>query len=219
MCQNFLNIKNSIRKLVNVTVLTFLRAQYAHDEATIQCELDINLWTMQCWQAMWASLHDAVMLKTRWSGHPKGKIVENSDKSKSTIDLEQMTCTCSRYLDKAICKHLVAGLLRNKTDFPGLKPLVPKKTFSYRMRKRKEKLTDESSVLDELATQTATQTSPEPAPQLVTSAKPKRSKFKSNQQPARSSSRIAKKKEDTISTSVKIPKAGRPANITKALQY
>ena len=133
------------------------------------------------------------------------------------------TLTClkhdDQYLDKASCKHLVAGLLRNKIDFAGLKPLVPKKTFSYRMRKRKEKLTDESSVLDKSATQPATQPSPEPASQLVTSAKPKRSKSKSNQQPARSSSRIAKKKEETISTSVMIPKAGRPANITKALQY
>ena len=42
--------------------------------------------------------------------------------------INSKTCTCHKYFDKGICKHLVAACLQVKVSLPGLEQL-PKKVF------------------------------------------------------------------------------------------
>ena len=42
------------------------------------------------------------------------------------ININSKTCTCHKYFDKGICKHLVAACLQVKVSLPGLEQL-PKK--------------------------------------------------------------------------------------------
>ena len=129
-------------------------------------------------------------------------------------------CTCADYMDKAVCKHLVAVLLKEKIEFPGLEPLLRMKTFSYRLRRQK-KLDSSLKTDDEATTAHATapievatsQTSPVTRPKVTKTKKKKQSEV-----PKRSSARIASREQpNEAEEEQKRPKLGRPPKVTKAL--
>ena len=60
---------------------------------------------------------------------------EHSVDSYSIISISNKTCTCSYFVDKAMCKHLVRVCIDERLELPGL---VLRKKFSIRRRKRKE---------------------------------------------------------------------------------
>jgi hypothetical protein len=53
------------------------------------------------------------------------------------ININSKTCTCHKYFDKGICKHLVAACLQVKISLPGLEQL-PKKFKILRRKKRNQ---------------------------------------------------------------------------------
>ena len=57
------------------------------------------------------------------------------------INLNAKSCTCHRYFDKGVCKHLVAACLQNKISLPGLEQL-PKKFKLVRRKKRNNYIND-----------------------------------------------------------------------------
>ena len=59
---------------------------------------------------------------------------QHDDKSVSTICLENRKCSCAWYLEKAICKHLVAACIPTNSNLPGL--VVLPKHFVTRWRKK-----------------------------------------------------------------------------------
>jgi uncharacterized Zn finger protein len=55
--------------------------------------------------------------------------------------IQTKTCTCSKYFDKGVCKHLVAACLKLQTQLPGLVQL-PKQFKIIRRHKRRQYLND-----------------------------------------------------------------------------
>ena len=55
--------------------------------------------------------------------------------------IQTKTCTCSKYFDKGVCKHLVAACLKLQTQLPGLVQL-PKQFIIIRRHKRRQYLND-----------------------------------------------------------------------------
>ena len=41
------------------------------------------------------------------------------NKTTGIINVENISCSCPKYLDKAICKHLIAVCLKEKIHLPG----------------------------------------------------------------------------------------------------
>ena len=60
---------------------------------------------------------------------------EHDDATFSSICMERKCCSCSWYLDKAICKHLVAACIQTNKNLSGL--VFMPKTFVSRWRRRK----------------------------------------------------------------------------------
>ena len=58
-----------------------------------------------------------------------------------TIDIENKTCDCDRFLDKAACKHLAAACIKEQIAFNGLK--LPKNVLLSRKRKARTQDSDE----------------------------------------------------------------------------
>ena len=57
-----------------------------------------------------------------------------------TIDFHNKTCTCDRFLDKAVCKHLTAACMIENIELNGLH--IKSKTFVTRRRIKKNKISD-----------------------------------------------------------------------------
>jgi hypothetical protein len=53
------------------------------------------------------------------------------------ININSKTCTCHKYFDNGICKHLVVACLQVKVSLPGLEQL-PKKFIVLRRKKRNQ---------------------------------------------------------------------------------
>ena len=73
----------------------------------------------------------------------------HKDKSCDFIDVSILTCTCSMYLDKAFCKHLIAVCLKNSWSHFGLKPNGTTKVFSVRYSRYKKKGLEDSDNEDD----------------------------------------------------------------------
>jgi len=58
------------------------------------------------------------------------------------INLTAKTCTCFKYLDKGVCKHLIAACLMNQVNLPGLVQLP--KLFKVIRRKKIRQYRDDS---------------------------------------------------------------------------
>ena len=83
----------------------------------------------------------------------KGRLVQSTpecyqythkDKSCDFIDVSTLTCTCSMFLDKALCKHLITVCLKNSWSHFGLKPKGSTKVFSVRYSRYKKKGLEDS---------------------------------------------------------------------------
>ena len=59
----------------------------------------------------------------------------HQDGSYCTVDLESKMCSCAWYLDRGICKHLVAACIKTTTNLPGL-VFMPKVLVTRWRRKR-----------------------------------------------------------------------------------
>ena len=59
----------------------------------------------------------------------------HQDGSYSTVDLDQKICSYAWYLDKRICKHLVAACIKTTTNLPGL-VFLPKVLVTRWKRKK-----------------------------------------------------------------------------------
>jgi hypothetical protein len=58
------------------------------------------------------------------------------------INLVSKSCTCHKYLDKGVCKHLIAACIQTRSNLPGLAQL-PKK-FKIVRRKKTRRYIDDS---------------------------------------------------------------------------
>jgi hypothetical protein len=58
------------------------------------------------------------------------------------INLVSKSCTCHKYLDKGVCKHLIAACIQTRSNLPGLVQL-PKK-FKIVRRKKNRRYIDDS---------------------------------------------------------------------------
>ena len=63
-----------------------------------------------------------------------------------TIDVEQKTCSCDRFLDKAACKHLTAACIKENVALDGLK--LKTNTILTRKRKKARKIDSDEDVSD-----------------------------------------------------------------------
>ena len=59
----------------------------------------------------------------------------HQDGSYSTVDLDLKICSCAWYLDKEICKHLVAACIKTYKNLPGL-VFMPKVLVTSWKRKK-----------------------------------------------------------------------------------
>jgi hypothetical protein len=60
------------------------------------------------------------------------------------INLVSKCCTCHKYLDKGVCKHLIVACIQTRSNLPGLVQL-PKK-FKIVRRKKNRRYIDDSSL-------------------------------------------------------------------------
>ena len=66
----------------------------------------------------------------------------NSKLGFARINLITKTCTCHKFLDKGICKHLIAACIAEKVSLPGLVQL-PKRFQIIRRQKHRNYIDDQ----------------------------------------------------------------------------
>ena len=57
------------------------------------------------------------------------------------INIAVKTCTCYKYFDKGVCKHLVAACMQNNVSLPGMVQL-PKRFQVVRRRNKRNYIND-----------------------------------------------------------------------------
>lgn len=121
------------------------------------------------------------------------------------IDTDLKTCTCSRFFDRQICKHLAAACIINNVLFNGLQ-VFPKRLKTVRVRARK---------LNDTANENAPQTERPLSPIQVEVEERRRGRKEKKREPVqqRASSPAQVEPEQTQRRG-----RGRPPKVKKALE-
>jgi hypothetical protein len=134
------------------------------------------------------------------------------------INTETKTCTCSKYFDKGVCKHLVAACLKQQVHLPGLVQL-PKKFKIIRRNKRRQYLNDSrEEVVDDILNDVECDKHPEvDNPTLQQS--PIETHDPKDQPPKQKKRGRKPKAKPTINENDEEPPMGRPPMAIGALEF
>jgi hypothetical protein len=120
------------------------------------------------------------------------------------INILSKTCTCHKYFDKGVCKHLIAACMLNNISLPGMTEM-PKKFLVIR-RRQNARYRDDSRSEENIETSEVVSTS-EPVQDIAASVEVQQEKKRRGRKP----------KIQTQSIQSPIDKGGRPPLVRNAL--
>jgi hypothetical protein len=128
----------------------------------------------------------------------------NSKLGFARINILSKTCTCHKYFDKGVCKHLIAACMLNNISLPGMTELP--KQFLVLRKRQTARLRDDSRSEETIETSEVVSTS-EPVQDIEASVEAQQEKKKRGRKP----------KIQTQPIQSPIDKGGRPPLVRNAL--